>query len=1537
MILIKQGSAAGADPRNRTEESDDGNEPDDRSNAGPPPSWDGTTSFRDYLVRARLWLATTKHLARDDTWMDSPQNGQLLLKMMDTKELYGEDEREEMLQSLVTEVKLLMNYTQGRLGQKDVKEWVRIHETDLDLKNKANGSKKPSDAVHYVEGEDLDPNDHDEPYLDNDEDIEVLLNAVQDLDDRVPTETTDDENGVFDEGEAREVLATMIKEHSKRRTFSAVNTAKKARNLARGLVRRLELSLSLSVAAATSAIGSSGNHSVNFLELGASEVNFLGFDEFKAIKEAVMSANLIMLPANKRSRADDPKDTGTWLESWRRMVLHFMVICTHAGRQAFMNYLMIRGPDGQAYKNCQDMIKQLSVAELKHLSSLVSQTLEVREIENMNAGSFIVLEPPLKEKIGATAPIHRCYCGQPVVVLVTRKEVGSSEPVISKEHAESTNCEPEDSSFDNKFVVDEEQLPPRTPKLGTTTPEYAAFLEFQKFQNMRRGQGSLRKLNGNGLSWSTIIGDKRRSAAAAQVYPNRLVDAILEAYARSDQERDKRYFLKHELDEIEVNLAVPERSLHQEILVNEEALDQPGGQDRPNEAEPALIRDLLPETYGISEEMIAKDGWSLVDNKVWLNSLENSREIPNPEPDHPAFNFPWRSSCVKENGSWRLLEDEVRWSGLALPDPARRVAPPKEETHINERAPTQRGLTERAGGVFKNILYKSMMDYGCQSRGEWLELVDIACMTRNRLLLRAGYSPIQRGYSPRLPGGLLSGGENDHMAADLIRIGDRDAVRAMKMRKAAAVAFHEADCDQALRAAALGGPRRFQNFEIGQAVYCWRRGAGTHKKTRDSYWHGPGRVLMTDLPNAVWISFNGTIVKAAPERVRHATPEEDLTISGAVNEPAEDAEIRGEVGEVISGSGVKREGGEDQAGPPEKRSRVQLLEIYHMHLQALSKQRARKEAKFSDFKGRDAVKLQNAIRKEIDNNLRTKAYQLLSPKESRDIRNNKPEKIMESRYVFTKKPIEPCETAAARIDGVLLEDEPGEACKAKARHVMKGYSEESALDVEFTTPQVNRDSVIFVLQVIASMGWVPGFLDFTQAFHSGDEINRELYCFQPKEGIPGAHPEQILKLLKTCYGLTDGPFAWYQHLARRLQEDFGYRPSQADPCVFMLHDRECPDGPRLEGIMGIATDDLVHGGSEKHWANVAQIAREYKLGKNQTGEGRFTGKHVKLELDGSITANQDFYVKEKVHDIPLTRKRKQQRYSRCTAQEVEQLRSSLGALSWLAKETRCDLAGRVSLLQQAFPEPKVSDLVEANRIASEARKFSHLGIKIMPIPWQDLRISVVTDAAWGNTKETPWIEDNPADHWQELPDRWIRHHVQARRTTFHPGAAPGGPDLHEIASRRLIDKYTATDQSLRHEQIEDEWSDQQGIRVLQEFPWTGQSIFFKQDAKEAKPSKIHSSLVQLQNLSSQGGQIVIYHHKSLSETERPAMTTVASWKSYRLKRKTVDTLAAEGQALQAGIGSVHWHRLLSSSRPSTACCRQVTGELLHVGSHFWRP
>lgn len=76
----------------------------------------------------------------------------------------------------------------------------------------------------------------------------------------------------------------------------------------------------------------------------------------------------------------------------------------------------------------------------------------------------------------------------------------------------------------------------------------------------------------------------------------------------------------------------------------------------------------------------------------------------------------------------------------------------------------------------------------------------------------------------------------------------------------------------------------------------------------------------------------------------------------------------------------------------------------------------------------------------------------------------------------------------------------------------------------------------------------------------------------------------------------------------------------------------------------------------------------------------------------------------------------------------------IGALAWLAKETRPDIAGRVAILQQSFPKPRVSDLLEANAITKEAKETSSSGIRIMPIPTSNLRVGVTTDASWGNVR-----------------------------------------------------------------------------------------------------------------------------------------------------------------------------------------------------------
>ena len=829
---------------------------------------------------------------------------------------------------------------------------------------------------------------------------------------------------------------------------------------------------------------------------------------------------------------------------------------------------------------------------------------------------------------------------------------------------------------------------------------------------------------------------------------------------------------------------------------------------------------------------------------------------------------------------------------------------------------------------------------------------------------RSGFSPCQRvfGFNPRLPGGRMTGGANDHGVASRYTMGDAEVQKSMRIRQAAANAFHQADCHQALRNALQHGRRRRHEYEVGQTVYFWRKGAQRAVKDNTSFWRGPAKVILTSMPNSVWVSFQGYVVKASPEHLRLASTEEKMTLTGWIDDIAstrkrlEETPQKGyivldelppeserlpepvplmpkryihgktppnqiefhpepdskrarmsllpetqpeelpdlfpeeapgiEIDQPEANAPIDEEYApttppasepdlnipDEELNPepshrhdehqpeqpdrgtirgtpeteepeqPRKRHRTELLEIYHMKLESLTATRQRKEVRMKQMTITEKQKFQKAMAKEINNNLESGAYEILGTKESEAVRREKNDKILKSRFVLTRKPLEPEDVEKAQKEGILLEDEDGLPCKAKARHVMQGFSENGAEDLPSTTPQVAKDSVIFTLQILCSNQWEIGNLDFTQAFHAGDQIDRELYSEQPPEGLglAGLQSRQLLKLKKTCYGLTDGPYQWYRHISRVLLE-LGYTLSKADPCLFYLHLED-----KLVGIIALATDDMIHGGTEEHWKRMNQLQSRYKKGKFAVGGGRFAGKDVAKNDDGSFTLHQKFYIEDKINSVPLTKERSKKRYSKCNPEEITALRGIIGGLSWVAKETRPDIAGRVALLQQCMPEPQIFHIVEANQILKDLKKDPALGIRIQPIPLEHLRVGVVTDASWGNTEnEKQYLEDNEHDYWEESATGWTRYHILPRRLRFHPAAAPGGPDLHEISTSRI----TCTQET--HE--EDDWNQKDSVRALQEKAWTGTTYFEKKKVTEEKARPIQERHLQLNRTGSQGG------------------------------------------------------------------------------------
>ena len=55
---------------------------------------------------------------------------------------------------------------------------------------------------------------------------------------------------------------------------------------------------------------------------------------------------------------------------------------------------------------------------------------------------------------------------------------------------------------------------------------------------------------------------------------------------------------------------------------------------------------------------------------------------------------------------------------------------------------------------------------------------------------------------------------------------------------------------------------------------------------------------------------------------------------------------------------------------------------------------------------------------------------------------------------------------------------------------------------------------------------------------------------------------------------------------------------------------------------------------------------------------------------------------------------------------------------------------------------------------------------------------------------------------------------------------------------------------------------------------------------------------------------MIYYDERMEYTEGLHDVTIASWRSYKIKRCTVNTLSAECQSMIQGVGQVHWQRFM---------------------------
>ena len=231
-------------------------------------------------------------------------------------------------------------------------------------------------------------------------------------------------------------------------------------------------------------------------------------------------------------------------------------------------------------------------------------------------------------------------------------------------------------------------------------------------------------------------------------------------------------------------------------------------------------------------------------------------------------------------------------------------------------------------------------------------------------------------------------------------------------------------------------------------------------------------------------------------------------------------------------------------------------------------------------------------------------------------------------------------------------------------------------------------------------------------------MQRKVHLRPPKE----ANANGKIWLLEKCvYGLVDASLKWYEKVRKTLKE-CGGTESKVDPAVFYWHDSN-----GLAGVLAVHVDDFLWAGSEIFEINVISKVKEvFNVGKEASESFKYLGLGLN-QCDDKIILSQKDYVNV-LKTVSVDRKRMKD--SQLTPAEQTILRSKVGQLLWLARQTRPDIAFDIAIIASKLKTSTVEDLKRANKLLRKVKndtvslQFKDLG--------EHVELMLFSDASFGN-------------------------------------------------------------------------------------------------------------------------------------------------------------------------------------------------------------
>jgi hypothetical protein len=304
--------------------------------------------------------------------------------------------------------------------------------------------------------------------------------------------------------------------------------------------------------------------------------------------------------------------------------------------------------------------------------------------------------------------------------------------------------------------------------------------------------------------------------------------------------------------------------------------------------------------------------------------------------------------------------------------------------------------------------------------------------------------------------------------------------------------------------------------------------------------------------------------------------------------------------------------------------------------------------------------------------------------------------------------------------------------KPKARLVVIGCQdpEKATVDVSSSTPA--RELLKVLLHTFVQRQEIPQKWDAGQAhLHSGRmrPYTRKVFLRPPAEAnVPAGY---CWRALRAVYGLGDAPAEWAVEAFERFMAK-KFTQAGSDSCLFVLHrtipkvireadlpalaDADPPDNTGPETYCGALTihgDDLLWAGNSLMHFMMDSLRAELNITSREVPPFTILGVDCAISRKGNapwgIRLSQKRYALT-IARLVVSRARGRDLDVAATEEELELFRAAVGCLTWLAANTRPDLAFYSSSLASRIASLTVRHLKVADKAVRQAH--DHAGVEV---------------------------------------------------------------------------------------------------------------------------------------------------------------------------------------------------------------------------------